>query len=272
MPYAIMVLAQGALCQQSLEYKGWGSLLGFQLAERDIIVTCIDYRNFPQGTIGDMVEDVSQGISYVCNNIANYGGDPNRIYLMGQSAGAHISSCVLLKKAIKESKGENVSWSVSQIQAYFGLSGGYNLTNLVDHFDRRGLYRSIFLSIMEGDKSLQQFSPEILIEDPSASNVVPLLPHIVLFHGTKDFSIPPDSSIMCLCLLSYSLEYLAYGWWWWPKVLVGMTDGGVDGWGGRRWWADRQWWRMVVVASGGGGDRRWWSTVVAVAVVANDGG
>jgi hypothetical protein len=35
-------------------------------------------RNFPQGTIGDMVSDASQGISYVCNNIASYGGDPNR--------------------------------------------------------------------------------------------------------------------------------------------------------------------------------------------------
>ncbi|KAL7609172.1 hypothetical protein Lser_V15G12864 [Lactuca serriola] len=176
-------------------YKGWGSLLGFQLAERDIIVTCIDYRNFPQGTISDMVEDVSRGISFICNNIANYGGDPNRIYLMGQSAGAHISSCVLLKQAIIESKGGPTSWSVSQIKAYFGLSGGYNLTNLVDHFDQRGLYRSIFLSIMEGDESLQEFSPEILIEDPTAKNAVPLLPHIVLFHGTEDFSIPPDASI-----------------------------------------------------------------------------
>ncbi|KVI02629.1 Carboxylesterase, type B [Cynara cardunculus var. scolymus] len=154
-------------------YKGWGSLLGFQLAEREIIVTCIDYRNFPQGTISDMVEDVSRGISFVCNNIADYGGDPNRIYLMGQSAGAHISSCALLKQAIKESKGESTSWSVSQIKAYFGLSGG----------------------IMEGDESLQQFSPEILIEDPSAKNAVSHLPHIVLFHGTEDFSIPPDASI-----------------------------------------------------------------------------
>ncbi|KAI3765047.1 hypothetical protein L2E82_15069 [Cichorium intybus] len=78
-------------------YKGWGSLLGFQLAERHIIVTCLDYRNFPQGTISDMVEDVSRGITFICNNIANYGGEPNRIYLMGQFAGAHISSCVLLK-------------------------------------------------------------------------------------------------------------------------------------------------------------------------------
>ncbi|EOY04313.1 Prenylcysteine methylesterase [Theobroma cacao] len=91
---------------------------------QDIIVACVDYRNFPQGTISDMVKDVSQGISFVCNIIGEYGGDPNRIYLMGQSAGAHVSACVLLEQAIRESRGENTSWSVSQIKAYFGLSGG----------------------------------------------------------------------------------------------------------------------------------------------------
>ncbi|KAI3461992.1 hypothetical protein Pfo_018655 [Paulownia fortunei] len=118
-------------------YKAWGSLLGQQLSERDVIVACIDYRNFPQGTIGDMVKDASQGISFVCNNIAEYGGDPSRIYLMGQSAGAHIAACALLEQAIKEAVGEKISWSVSQIKAYFGLSGGYNLFNLVDHFHSR---------------------------------------------------------------------------------------------------------------------------------------
>lgn len=176
-------------------YKGWGALLGLQLAERDIIVASLDYRNFPQGTISDMVEDVSQGISFVCKNIAEYGGDPNRIYLMGQSAGAHISSCALFQQAIKESKGESTSWSVSRIQAYFGLSGGYNLLNLVEHFDRRGLHRSIFLSMMEGEDSLKQFSPEIFIEDPNVRKVVSILPHVLLFHGTEDLSIPPDASI-----------------------------------------------------------------------------
>ncbi|KAB2613719.1 isoprenylcysteine alpha-carbonyl methylesterase ICME-like [Pyrus ussuriensis x Pyrus communis] len=176
-------------------YKAWGSLLGLQLAERDIIVACVDYRNFPQGTISDMVKDASQGISYVCNNIADYGGDPNRIYLMGQSAGAHISACALLDQAIKEAKKEeSISWSVSQIKAYFGLSGGYNLFNLVDHFDNRGLYRSIFLSIMEGEESLHQFSPEVRVNDPSNRNAVSLLPPITLFHGTADYSIPSDAS------------------------------------------------------------------------------
>ncbi|PSR88230.1 Isoprenylcysteine alpha-carbonyl methylesterase [Actinidia chinensis var. chinensis] len=176
-------------------YKAWGSLLGQQLSERGIIVACIDYRNFPQGTMSDMVKDASQGISFVCNHIAEYGGDPDRIFLMGQSAGAHIAVCALLEQAIKEAgEGESPSWSLSQIKAYFGLSGGYNLFNLVDHFHNRGLYRSIFLSIMEGEQSLRRFSPEVMIQDPNIRNAVSLLPPVILFHGTGDYSIPSDAS------------------------------------------------------------------------------
>ncbi|KAL9671301.1 hypothetical protein QQ045_008869 [Rhodiola kirilowii] len=176
-------------------YKAWGSLLGFQLAERDIIVACIDYRNFPQGTISNMVNDAIQGISYVCNNVTDCGGDPNRIYLMGQSAGAHISSCALLHQAMKEAcEPENVDWSVSQIKAYFGVSGGYNLYNLVDHLHSRGLYRSIFLSIMEGEESFKQFSPEILLQEPNIEKIVDILPRMIIIHGTIDKSLPQDAS------------------------------------------------------------------------------
>ncbi|XP_057481415.1 probable isoprenylcysteine alpha-carbonyl methylesterase ICMEL2 [Actinidia eriantha] len=176
-------------------YKAWGSLLGQLLSERGIIVACIDYRNFPQGTMSDMVKDASQGISFVCNHIAEYGGDPDRIFLMGQSAGAHIAACALLEQAIKEAgEGESPSWSLSQIKAYFGLSGGYNLFNLVDHFHNRGLYRSIFLSIMEGEQSLRRFSPEVMVQDPNIRNAVSLLPPVILFHGTGDYSIPSDAS------------------------------------------------------------------------------
>lgn len=176
-------------------YKAWGSLLGQQLSERDVMVACIDYRNFPQGNICDMVKDASEGISFICNNISQYGGDPNRIYLMGQSAGAHIAACALLEQAIKESgEGESTTWSVSQIKAYFGLSGGYNLLNLVDHFNSRGLYRSLFLSIMDGEQSLRRFSPEVIVQDPKYRSAVSLLPPIILFHGSADYSIPSDAS------------------------------------------------------------------------------
>ncbi|XP_073103631.1 probable isoprenylcysteine alpha-carbonyl methylesterase ICMEL1 isoform X3 [Elaeis guineensis] len=142
-------------------YKAWGALLGRRLAERGVIVACIDYR----------------------------------IYLIGQSAGAHIAACALLDQAIGESgEGESISWSVSQIKAYFGISGGYNMLNLVDHFHRRGLYRSIFLSIMEGEQSLQRFSPEAMVQGSRVRHAVSLLPRVILFHGTSDYSIPSDAS------------------------------------------------------------------------------
>ncbi|KAG5001466.1 hypothetical protein JHK87_022538 [Glycine soja] len=89
-------------------YKAWGSLLGQQLSDRDIIVACIDYRE-----PSVMIYDASQGISFVCNNIAEYG------------AGAHIAACAIVEQAIKEAgEGESTSWSLSQIKTYFGLSGG----------------------------------------------------------------------------------------------------------------------------------------------------
>ncbi|KAL9275019.1 putative isoprenylcysteine alpha-carbonyl methylesterase ICMEL1 [Drosera capensis] len=143
-----------------------------------------------------MVEDASRGISFVCNSITEYGGDPDRVYLMGQSAGEHIAACALVEQAISESRGESVSCHASQLKAYFGLSGGYNLFNLVDHFHSRGLYRSLFLSIMKGEYSLAQYSPEIMVQDPQNANAIPLLPLIVLFHGVADYSIPSDSRIL----------------------------------------------------------------------------
>ncbi|KAJ9554171.1 hypothetical protein OSB04_018216 [Centaurea solstitialis] len=176
-------------------YKAWGSLLGLHLSGTDVIVACIDYRNFPKATISDMVEDASRGISFVCNNISEYGGDPNRIYLMGQSAGAHIAACALVDQAIKESDAtQSTTWSVSQLKAYFGLSGGYNLFKLADHLNTRGPYQSVFMSIMGGEESLSRYSPEIVVQDPNNKNAVSLLPPIILFHGTEDYSIPADCS------------------------------------------------------------------------------
>lgn len=183
-------------------YKAWGSLLGLQLVEKDVIVACIDYRNFPQGSISDMVEDVMQGISFICNNAIHFGGDPDRFYLAGQSAGAHLAACALIEQAIKEIRvgkglkssdesdsGAALSWRASQFKGYFGISGGYNLESLVDHFHERGLYRSLFLSIMEGEESLSWFSPELRVQNLSL-NASSCLPPICLFHGTADYSIP----------------------------------------------------------------------------------
>lgn len=46
---------------------------------------------------------------------------------------------------------------------------------------------------MEGEESLKQFSPELVVQDPNLKHIVARLPPIILFHGTADYSIPSDA-------------------------------------------------------------------------------
>ena len=68
-------------------YKAWGALLAQSLMKQGFIVASLDYRNFPQGTVGDMVQDVGVGIGWVVKRAAALGGDPQRVVVIGQSAG-----------------------------------------------------------------------------------------------------------------------------------------------------------------------------------------
>jgi prenylcysteine alpha-carboxyl methylesterase len=87
----------------------------------------------------------------------------------------------------------------------------YNLPNLVDHFHQRGLYRSMFLRVMEGEESLPLFSPELLVLSPAFQEAVPHLPSISLFHGTADCSIHHEARyVINSAALSYS--HLLVSW------------------------------------------------------------
>ncbi|KAJ7549467.1 hypothetical protein O6H91_07G054400 [Diphasiastrum complanatum] len=171
-------------------YKAWGSLLAQELVERDVIVACIDYRNFPQTGVSGMVEDIAKGISFFCQNI-------HKLYLAGQSAGAHLAACALIEQAKKEASEEipTLAWRASQFKAFLGISGGYNLPALSHHFHTRGFYRSFFLRVMEGEESLQKYSPELGVRSPDFQNAAHMLPATILFHGRADYSIPFLASV-----------------------------------------------------------------------------
>src|SRR5690242_6847077 len=51
-----------------------------------------------EGTKGDllpMADQVRRGVAWVYNNAKSFGGDPNRIYVSGQSSGAHLAGTVV---------------------------------------------------------------------------------------------------------------------------------------------------------------------------------
>ncbi|MBI5591419.1 MAG: alpha/beta hydrolase [Deltaproteobacteria bacterium] len=71
----------------------------------------------------DHVEDVAAAFAWVKRNIASYGGDPESVYLFGQSAGAHLVSLLSTDDQYLKSNG----FSLSDIRGTVSMSGVYNL-------------------------------------------------------------------------------------------------------------------------------------------------
>ena len=59
-----------------------------------IIVVSVNYRLVPAIRHPENVQDIAAGIAWISKNIAKYGGDPNKIVLMGHSAGSHLAALV----------------------------------------------------------------------------------------------------------------------------------------------------------------------------------
>ncbi len=77
--------------------------------ERGFIFVSTNYRLLPQVEMGLLTEDVAKALGWVHKNIARYGGDPNRIFVMGHSAGAQLAA--LLCTDERYAKAEGVPFS-----------------------------------------------------------------------------------------------------------------------------------------------------------------
>ena len=162
-------------------HRAWGALLGRTLSALGVVVACLDYRNFPQGGVRDMVEDVEAGLEWVLGNVHLYGGDRHNVHVVGQSAGAHLVALALLRRAaVVEGRGAElgslgahrrdrarIGWTPRDLRTFIGLSGGYHLPVVAEHLHQRGLYKPLFDAIMSDGTGrsgcLEDFSPALLV-------------------------------------------------------------------------------------------------------------
>jgi acetyl esterase/lipase len=62
--------------------------------EKGCVFVSTDYRLLPSVDMGTIVRDVAKSIHWVHDHIAAYGGDPNRLLVMGHSAGAQLAALI----------------------------------------------------------------------------------------------------------------------------------------------------------------------------------
>jgi prenylcysteine alpha-carboxyl methylesterase len=63
-----------------------------------------------QGSALEMLEDVNTGIAWVLRKVERYGGNPDQVWLVGQSAGGQLAMLALLSQAAQV--GSRHSWQL----------------------------------------------------------------------------------------------------------------------------------------------------------------
>jgi acetyl esterase/lipase len=95
---------------------------GRALAKAGFLVVIPDYRKVPQVHFPAFLDDGAEAVAWVQANIAQHGGDPARVAVMGHSAGAY--QAVML--ALDAKRLAAVGVAPDFIKAGVGLSGPYD--------------------------------------------------------------------------------------------------------------------------------------------------
>ncbi|WP_297577631.1 alpha/beta hydrolase [Devosia sp.] len=95
--------------------------VGRAFASRGFIAVIADYRLVPEVHYPEFLEDCANAMRWVQDNIAAYGGDPNRLFLSGHSAGAYNAVMLALDPSFRQEYGVTMP-----ILAVGALSGPYD--------------------------------------------------------------------------------------------------------------------------------------------------
>lgn len=90
-----------------------------RFAEAGIAVASAGYRLSPSATFPAYVEDAAAAYAWLQNHVANYGGDPQRVFIGGHSAGAYLALMV----ALDEQRLQRLGIDVETIAGVIAVSG-----------------------------------------------------------------------------------------------------------------------------------------------------
>ena len=68
------------------------------LKESNYVVVSANYRLIPKGTIANCIDDAAAAVAWAFENVARYGGSPDKIFLSGHSAGGYLIDMLGLDK------------------------------------------------------------------------------------------------------------------------------------------------------------------------------
>ena len=208
-PVVVFVYGGGWRTGDRADYR----FVGAALAARGFLTVVPDYREYPEVKYPGFVQDAAAAVAWTKAHAAQYGGDPDRLFLMGHSAGAHIVAMLTLDKAFLAAEGLDPD---RDIAGMVGLAGPYDFLPLTDP-----VLGTIFAPA--GDLTLTQpityarpgAPPMLLLTGENDTTVLPrnsqrLAARVTALGGRAEVRVYPGiGHIMLVGALSRALSWLA---------------------------------------------------------------
>lgn len=108
--------------------RQWYRWMGETLARHGLVVAVPDYRKYPDVHMDGFMSDATRAVGWVHDHAGDYGGDPDTLFLMGHSAGAHIG-------ALLATDGHwlgRIGMQPRQLAGFIGAAGPYDFLPLKD--------------------------------------------------------------------------------------------------------------------------------------------
>lgn len=220
--------------------KDNGIQLRMHLAEAGYVVASIEYRVAPTAVFPQPLEDVKASIRYLRANAKKFNIDPDRIGIVGGSAGGYLTAMAGVTSGTTTfDKGENLdqSSSVKAAVDLYGLYGLSDLTRIGD--DYSDAVKEAHKSAGATEALWVNGSPVFggrdggILADPAAAKAADPMTYVgknsapmLLMHGTKDFVVSPSQTDLLFQALRkegipsdrYLVEGAAHGGVYWDQA------------------------------------------------------
>jgi acetyl esterase/lipase len=155
-------------------YKELYRYVAKALARRGYVAVIPDYRIYPEVCYPEFLDDGALVVRWVKDNIARFGGDPDKLFLKGHSAGAHIAAMLSIDARWLGKVGLDPRRAIAGL---IGISGPYDLMPL----------RNERLKVIFGGGNRPETQP--------IYHVAPGAPPALLMTGGRDRLVEPGNSV-----------------------------------------------------------------------------
>ena len=207
---AVLWLCGGAFCV--VDRSVWMPQM-VDLARRGYVVASVNYRTSNAVPFPAQLMDVKAAIRFLRANAAEFCIDPNRVAVMGESAGGTLASLAGVTADMPEfDVGEHLETS-SAVQAVVDFYGLSQLVGKPEHSDDPNVADWALTAFLGG------LTPEKAARASAVNYVDENTPPFMILHGTEDITVPMASSELLYEKLTekgvyvefYKLEGAAHG-------------------------------------------------------------